>query len=959
MIMKEIFILLLNLYLVFSVQAIRESIPMKSLSCYNDYNSQVTCTWMEHSEAHALVGMILYQRDNIIKENKEMLCKHQTENYLHEAPDSYVRWVCRNTTQIFGIGVDNIYSFKPNKMLQAELNVDLFQNVQTLPPHNLSVSLVRSGDFLLTWTAADGSQGLGNALDYEVTYKREWESWEKAASLLLSNTTHCPLSHKDLVPGSSYVARVRARPGRDSGFSGQYSEWSTEVLWETPEGSVGQSGAVQGWACWLRSQTFPVTQLALIFSEGGLQPRNLRCLFNGADRLMCSWEVKKAIITSVLFGLFFRATPISVEEECSPVHEKALPHVPYVVQSCEIPVSNSSSQSQYHVSVRAKMEEKLIEAYKNIKVLPPANVSVTATGNQEYELRWTKHTLQYGFIKQRYQVEYWKNNQYEKTRQNLNISNDEPPFIFTLQMLAASTEYRGKMRARVNTPLDYEGPWSEWSEEFTWKTENALPPVLLPVMLPALIIIVLIVAYCSYKYFLRKKQMWEEKIPNPSKSLLIQSYLGKVHLGNWPTSSQLDFNKYNLSEKMEQASFLQVVDRQMKTLAESPEGQAKKTDVSPVALEPQNSYHALNESEHAPVVCSSQIAGHSFPVSRRNSADASIPSRTAITCFAFNGPYLYSPVMSSQPDMHQTLEGDPVGLREKSVSLQYVTLPKEDWPQAPQRQEQPGPGPPQPFLLPDQKEMMQHLNDEKEVSAIPPACGKGTNVRTEEQKSPNAPSCITSPKQCPLEYITTESLSLPSASDSTHPPRVTAGELPCDTQEPQPASDHSCHEFSPGKTGVMVPVSGQAPTSSPEFHLDTFGDYLTVPLGLHGHSEPTKISLPVLQKGNDLPRKQPLSEGNLVVLNPDSTEPVFLCQVGDYCFHSLKSSVKMDISQEDHQVKKPSEGKTTPGKPVSDDESITGKEKDVSNMQAIQLFKNLKSDDYFSWQQSLRITEIC
>lgn len=28
------------------------------------------------------------------------------------------------------------------------------------------------------------------------------------------------------------------------------------------------------------------------------------------------------------------------------------------------------------------------------------------------------------------------------------------------------------MRARVNTPLDYEGPWSEWSEEFTWKTEN-------------------------------------------------------------------------------------------------------------------------------------------------------------------------------------------------------------------------------------------------------------------------------------------------------------------------------------------------------------------------------------------------------------------------------------------------------------------------------------------------------
>lgn len=53
--------------------------------------------------------------------------------------------------------------------------------------------------------------------------------------------------------------------------------------------------------------------------------------------------------------------------------------------------------------------------------------------------------------------------------QKLNINNDEPPFIFTLQMLAPSTEYRGKMRARV---FHYDGPWSEWSEEFTWKTEN-------------------------------------------------------------------------------------------------------------------------------------------------------------------------------------------------------------------------------------------------------------------------------------------------------------------------------------------------------------------------------------------------------------------------------------------------------------------------------------------------------
>ncbi|NWR42126.1 IL3RB protein, partial [Regulus satrapa] len=359
-----------------------ESIPMKSLKCYNDYNSQVTCTWIEHSEAHNLVGMVLYHRDNMNMENKDMFCKRQTENYLRETPDVYVHWVCRNSTDAFGIGIDDTFGFRPKTVLQTELDVNLFQNVQPLPPQNLSVSSMTSGDFLLTWKTANGSQELGNSLDYEVTYKREWESWEEAASLLLSNTTHCSLSRGDLVPGSSYVARVRARPGQASSFSGRYSKWSMEVSWKTP--------------------------------ESGLQPRNLRCFFSGGDRLTCSWEVKKAITTSVLFGLFFRATPTSEEEECSLVHEKTLPHTPYVVQSCEILVSNSSSQSQYHVSIRAKTEEKLIEAYKNIQVLPPANVSVTATENQEYELRWTKHNFNYNFIKQSYQVKYWENSQYKK-----------------------------------------------------------------------------------------------------------------------------------------------------------------------------------------------------------------------------------------------------------------------------------------------------------------------------------------------------------------------------------------------------------------------------------------------------------------------------------------------------------------------------------------------------------------
>lgn len=58
-----------------------------------------------------------------------------------------------------------------------------------------------------------------------------------------------------------------------------------------------------------------------------------------------------------------------------------------------------------------------------------------------------------------------------QTVQTINITNDEPPFIFTDQMLSPSAKYRGRMRAMVNNQ-DYQGYWSEWSEEFIWETEN-------------------------------------------------------------------------------------------------------------------------------------------------------------------------------------------------------------------------------------------------------------------------------------------------------------------------------------------------------------------------------------------------------------------------------------------------------------------------------------------------------
>uniref|UniRef100_A0A493SUP9 Fibronectin type-III domain-containing protein n=1 Tax=Anas platyrhynchos platyrhynchos TaxID=8840 RepID=A0A493SUP9_ANAPP len=414
------------------------SIPMQTLHCYPDYNSLTTCTWMECSEAHQFLNMTLNFNHS---HGKSASCFLPLFMFLHS--------------------------------LSRALHLQLL--VQPLPPQNLEVQN-SSGDFFLTWMAAEGSQGL----EYEVTYKREWESWEVRVDKL-GTMQEERMGWLFLVIGVSWKAP-------ELGYS----------ILPLPE-----------------CLAFPSHWTDLVHADPDkgqepIQPRNLRCIFSSANLLTCSWEVKKVITTSVIFGLFFRATPASAEEECSPVYEKVLPHIPYVVQSCAIPVSNISSQSRYHVSVRTKTEEKLIEAHKNIKVLPPTNLTVTMNKDGEYELRWIKHTRR----EQCYELEYWKTSQMETP------INDDPYHL--LRNLEPSTSYTIKMRAKVR---EYEGLWSEWSEEFTWKTDSGTLGGGLPGLGRQIFAVRQILkTLCCRRY--RQKKLWEENIPNPGKSLLIQSYLG-------------------------------------------------------------------------------------------------------------------------------------------------------------------------------------------------------------------------------------------------------------------------------------------------------------------------------------------------------------------------------------------------------------------------------------------------
>ncbi|XP_065253590.1 cytokine receptor common subunit beta-like [Emys orbicularis] len=724
--MKAFCSALLALCWAFRVGESRESLPMQSLRCYNDFTSRTTCTWQECTAARRFIQVTLHHEDNSDKSSSPS-CEPQGAEELPICQDSCVCWSCHRNSTTFAIGRRDSYTFKPDRLLQAELNVSLLQ-VQTLPPQKRWINVTEAA-----WEAAGGRKRrhrLPNELELDMTYKQEWESWEKSSSLSVAKSSHCLLSCDALVPGSTYEARVRSKPSRGAGWSGQSGEWSTAVSWKSQEGDEAQ-------------------------------PKNLSCLFNGVDRLMCSWEVRREVTSSVLFTLFYRTPPASEETECSPVHEEELPGSHYLLHSCEINVTNPSRLSQYLITVRPKEEEKLIQAYKNIKPLAPVNVTMTKMKDQEYELRWTKQILSHDHIGQRYEFLYWKTGDSLENAQIVNIINDKPPRIFTLQMLESSTHYRGKMRARVHSN-GYKGPWSEWSEECTWETESVWSPLILPLLVPAFTIMLIAFGWCGYRGLLSKKKKWEEKIPNPGKSQLLQSYLQKGPLGIPLPSSQLDFGKQSPSEKTDLASCIQVLHGPMKvSSAELPAAVADRRMCVLGAPDPENPCPILEMTTPAPHPAA--LAGcHSSQGTSQSLSPATLPWRSSakatasqapMSCFDFNGPYLHFPHGCSLPDVHQDQETAPP----QGAPSQTLLVGEER-----------GATQLHPISLPAQKEMKQPLAGRQEGPQGQPAGGEVAQEDTEDQRSPIAAILNNSCQKLSVGYVTTEGLSLMPARDSAH-----------------------------------------------------------------------------------------------------------------------------------------------------------------------------------------------
>ncbi|XP_001916724.2 cytokine receptor common subunit beta isoform X1 [Equus caballus] len=803
-----------------SVAGAQGTVPLQTLSCHNDYTSRIVCRWADARDAPRFLNVTLHRRLN--EEPPQPVACHLSDDTSlsdHIYPSSVPRR-CVIPYNLFVLADRDYFSFRPDRPLGAQLNINLAQHVQPPAPKELQITNARD-HFLLTWSMALGdsqSHWLSN-LEFEVVYRRLQDSWEDAPTLL-SDSFQAILGPEHLLPSSTYVARVRARLAPGSGLSGRPSQWSPEVRWDSQPGDEAQ-------------------------------PRDLQCFFDGATALSCSWEVRTEVASSVSFALFYRSSPDAGEEQCSPVLQDQ-PGSPYILHRCQILVPDPRTHSQYLVSVRPKEEEKFIKSSENIQ-MPPPKLNVTRS-TDGYVLLWKAEEMMYKHIGHTFQVQYKKDTaSWEDSKTEL-LQNAHS---MSLPRLEPSTKYQARVRVKP-APGGYNGVWSEWSEERSWGTEWELPMwVLALILVFATLVLLPALRFCGvYGYRLNRK--WEEKIPNPSKSHLFQNGSARLRLpdSTWTLSSRSSPPQGPWGGRFPELERVSLID-------------CGHSEVSPLTTkDPKDAQDSPSEPD-------TTLTPSDLPAERPHSPQPGLatPSgrpESRVSGFDFNGPYLGPPHSRSLPDMVGPLVAPQMDMGQKplpSGSLEYLCLPAGGQVQLVPLSQAMGQGRAQDLEKKPSPGAEGSPSLESGPDPVPPAPG----LMVDGQGPKDSPAALPTASGGPADsgvasgYVTTADLTFTPPTGAPSVSQAPRLGLPSDQ------NDSVCPGLAGGPPGAPAPMK-------PEFEgyvelPPTTGQTPKSPLV---SPAPPATSSPVLSLGEaraDAAPASPHPEGLLV-----------LQQVGDYCF---------------------------------------------------------------------------
>uniref|UniRef100_A0A8C9QN24 Cytokine receptor common subunit beta N-terminal domain-containing protein n=1 Tax=Spermophilus dauricus TaxID=99837 RepID=A0A8C9QN24_SPEDA len=222
------------------VTGTEETIPLKTLRCYNNYTSRIVCRWADTQDALRLLNLTLHRRVNGDLP-QPVACEINKDTSSRDCPAPLcVHRKCLIPYQEFALADHDYYFFQPDRPLGSQLRVPLAQHGDEAQPRNLQCVFDGAHTLGCSWEVRSP---VISSVSFGLFYASSPEAQEEECSPVLKEELsglytrlRCQIPVPDPGARGLYVVSVRPRS------EGRFIKSSDNIQMERPTLKVTKDG---------------------------------------------------------------------------------------------------------------------------------------------------------------------------------------------------------------------------------------------------------------------------------------------------------------------------------------------------------------------------------------------------------------------------------------------------------------------------------------------------------------------------------------------------------------------------------------------------------------------------------------------------------------------------------------------------------------------------------------------